>query len=182
MPTLSRAICVPASQRPRGTCDITATKMQCTDPFSTKANFLLPTGPTCPACSKTITSGSLQTQLEVQIREFIARYYEGWTVCDDPTCDNRTRMMGVYGRRCLRNGCKGKVSFEVNWCMTSLDATLAVLMTTALLQYSDVQLYNQLRYFIYLLDSQKAVASCRKDRVGTVVTLVLWRIHAHQYV
>jgi len=79
-----------------------------------KANLLLPTGPTCPACSKTISAGSIQAQLEVQVREHIAKYYEGWTVCDDPTCDNRTRMMGVYGRRCLRSGCKGHVTFEVN--------------------------------------------------------------------
>ena len=78
-----------------------------------KTSILLLTGPTCPACSKTISAGSLQTQLEVQIREHIAKYYEGWTVCDDPTCDYSTRMMGVYGRRCLRSGCKGRVSFKV---------------------------------------------------------------------
>ena len=79
-----------------------------------KANLLLPTGPACPACSKTITSGSIQAQLEVQVREHIAKFYEGWTVCDDPTCDYQTRMMGVYGRRCLRSGCKGHVTFQVN--------------------------------------------------------------------
>lgn len=58
---------------------------------------------------------SVQTQLEVQIREHIAKYYEGWTVCDDATCGNRTRMMGVYGRRCLRPGCQGSVAFEVSF-------------------------------------------------------------------
>ena len=57
---------------------------------------------------------SVQTQLEVQIREHIAKYYESWTVCEDSTCANRTRMMGVYGRRCLRPGCQGKVAFEVS--------------------------------------------------------------------
>ncbi|KAF8964941.1 hypothetical protein BDZ97DRAFT_1918642 [Flammula alnicola] len=92
-----------------------------------------------PACSKTI---SLQTQLEAQIRDFIAKYYEGWTVCDDPACDNRTRMMGVYGRRCLRSGCKGKVTFE----------------------YSDTPLYNQLRYFVSLFGVQKALAASRPER------------------
>ena len=78
-----------------------------------KTPILLITGPTCPVCSKTISQGSLQTQLEVQIRENIAKYYEGWTVCDDPTCNYSTRMMGVYGRRCLRSGCRGRVAFKV---------------------------------------------------------------------
>jgi hypothetical protein len=55
----------------------------------------------------------MQLQLEVQIREFIGRYYEGWMVCNDSTCGNRTRMMGVYGRNCLKFECKGRVSFEV---------------------------------------------------------------------
>lgn len=56
---------------------------------------------------------SLQAQLECQIREHVGRYYEGWTVCDDAVCGNRSRMMGVYGRRCLKDWCKGKVAFEV---------------------------------------------------------------------
>lgn len=53
-------------------------------------------------------------QLESQIRDCINKYYEGWTVCDDPTCRNRAKMMGVYGRRCLRPGCRGSVTFEVS--------------------------------------------------------------------
>ncbi|KAF8202326.1 hypothetical protein BJ912DRAFT_944501 [Pholiota molesta] len=117
---------------------------------SPEANLLLSTGPTCPACSKTISPGSLQTQLETQIREFIAKYYEGWTLCDDPTCGNRTRMMGVYGRRCLRSGCKGKVSFV----------------------YSDTQLYNQLRYFIHLFDAQKAIEATKAiERKEAVIAI-----------
>jgi len=60
-----------------------------------------------------MSTGSVQMQLESQIRRYIGKYYEGWTSCDDPTCDYRTRMMGVYGRRCLRQGCRGAVSFEV---------------------------------------------------------------------
>lgn len=67
----------------------------------------------CTQCRGELSIASVQTQLEVQIRTHIARYYESWTVCDDPTCGNRTRMMGVYGRRCLRPGCRGAVSFEV---------------------------------------------------------------------
>ena len=65
-------------------------------------------------CNKSYGTASLQIQLECQIREHIHRYYEGWTVCDDPTCGNRARMMGVYGRRCLKDWCRGSVSFEVS--------------------------------------------------------------------
>ncbi|TFK90825.1 hypothetical protein K466DRAFT_516455 [Polyporus arcularius HHB13444] len=88
----------------------------------------------CPQCRGPVGMASLQTQLEVQIREHIAKYYESWLVCDDSTCGNRTRMMGVYGRRCLRPGCRGSVAFE----------------------YSDAQLYNQLRYYMSLFDIDKA--------------------------
>ncbi|SJL03302.1 related to POL1-DNA-directed DNA polymerase alpha, 180 KD subunit [Armillaria ostoyae] len=88
-----------------------------------------------PACQKPIPSGSLQLQLEAQIRRHISTYYEGWTVCDDTTCGNRTRMMGVYGRRCLKQECRGSVAFE----------------------YSDAQLYDQLRYFSSLFDGERAV-------------------------
>ena len=68
-------------------------------------------------CNKSFGTASLQIQLECQIRHHIHRYYEGWTVCDDPTCGNRARAMGVYGRRCLKDWCRGTVSFEV--CPTS---------------------------------------------------------------
>lgn len=67
-------------------------------------------------------------QLDTQIRALISRYYEGWTECNDRTCGYRTRMMGVYGRRCLRPGCQGTVAFEVS---DSLIATI-ILMTESL--------------------------------------------------
>ena len=71
-------------------------------------------GVTCPSCDKSFGTASLQIQLECQIRAHIHRYYEGWTLCNDSTCGNRTRMMSVYGRRCLKSLCEGQVSFEVS--------------------------------------------------------------------
>ncbi|KAK0497423.1 hypothetical protein EDD18DRAFT_1162173 [Armillaria luteobubalina] len=102
-----------------------------------ESSIVHPHGTAClsPTCQKPIPSGSLQLQLEVQIRGYISTYYEGWTVCDDTTCRNRTRMMGVYGRRCLKQECRGTVAFE----------------------YSDAQLYDQLRYFSSLFDGERAV-------------------------
>jgi DNA polymerase alpha subunit A len=77
-------------------------------------SIVQPSGLICPACTAPFALASIEIQLEVQIRETIGRYYEGWTVCDDPTCRHRTRMMSVYGRRCLKQGCKGTVAFEVS--------------------------------------------------------------------
>lgn len=62
-----------------------------------------------------LNTASLKIQLELQIRDHIGKYYEQWTTCDDPTCGNRTRSMCVYGRQCLRQGCRGRVSFEVQF-------------------------------------------------------------------
>lgn len=95
----------------------------------------------------------------MQIRESITKYYQGWTVCDDPTCHNRTRMMGVYGRRCLRAECKGRVTFEV--LLHFFSTTNA--MAHGAPKYTDTQLYNQLRFFVSLFDTQKALDSARPE-------------------
>ncbi|KAJ7272585.1 DNA polymerase family B-domain-containing protein [Mycena haematopus] len=114
-------------------------------------SILLPAGPTCPQCSQLISPGSLQTQLETQIREQIAKYYEGWTLCNDTGCGHRTRKMGVWGRRCLQKGCKGNVVFE----------------------YSDARLYNQLRYYASLFNPEKAakavIGSPNTDTVSAAI-------------
>lgn len=103
--------------------------------------LVMPAGVICttPSCSAPMTDASLQTQLEVQIRRHIAHYYEGWLVCDDAVCGRRTRMMRVYGRRCLSEGCKGVMSFE----------------------YTDTELYNQLLFYASLFDSEKILSSSK---------------------
>ncbi|KAF8703965.1 hypothetical protein AX14_014078 [Amanita brunnescens Koide BX004] len=106
-------------------------------PIHDSSCILSPHGAVCPSCQRPIALGSLLIQLEVQIRTWIAKYYEGWTICDDPTCGHRTRIMSVYGRRCLQLGCRGSVQFE----------------------YTELQLFNQLRYFVYLFNGEKAKKS-----------------------
>lgn len=83
--------------------------------FNVQNKLIIPSGVVCAnsSCSAPITAASLQTQLEIQIRAHIARFYQGWMVCDDVVCGKRTRMMRVYGRRCLSEGCRGLMSFEV---------------------------------------------------------------------
>ncbi|KAI8373058.1 DNA polymerase family B-domain-containing protein [Radiomyces spectabilis] len=88
----------------------------------------------CTVCQQMIGPSSLQIQLTLAIRSYIRRYYDGWLVCDDTVCDNRTRMISVFGRRCLNQGCRGHMARE----------------------YSDKQLYTQLLYFSHMLDPVKA--------------------------
>ncbi|KAJ2926264.1 hypothetical protein H1R20_g10824, partial [Candolleomyces eurysporus] len=121
--------------------------------------FLKASGFVCLSCEKPVSYIGIQLQLESQIREYIAKYYEGWTICDDQTCNNRTRMMGVYGKRCLRapQGCRGQVTFE----------------------YSDTQLYNQLRYFKYLFDGEKAMKGAKGSSSEEEVIAVVGKNASH---
>ncbi|KAM0786373.1 hypothetical protein ACM66B_001841 [Microbotryomycetes sp. NB124-2] len=84
-------------------------------------------------CLEPLSIPSMAVQLDLQIRNFVSKFYEGWMVCDEPTCGNRTRMMSVYGRVCLVQGCKGQVHFE----------------------YNDNHLYTQLLYFDTLFDVER---------------------------
>lgn len=70
----------------------------------------------CPniECSCPIEIPSLAMQLENQVRSYINKFYESWLLCDDPSCQNRTRMMSVYGKRCLKDQCRGMMHYEVS--------------------------------------------------------------------
>ncbi|KAG2067603.1 hypothetical protein BDR04DRAFT_1104760 [Suillus decipiens] len=121
--------------------------------YDRDASILLSSGPTCPACSAPLGSASLQTQLEVQIRSFVARYYEGWVVCEDQACAYETRSMRMYGWRCgAPAGCKGRVQFK----------------------YGDTELYTQLRYFSTLFDIERIIkaaqGSAKKEEIVAVAT------------
>ncbi|KAJ5368598.1 DNA polymerase alpha catalytic subunit [Penicillium cataractarum] len=98
------------------------------------------------SCQKPFPVLTIIAQLENQIREQTARYYEGWLVCDDSACGNRTRQISVYGHRCLgprgrAEGCLGRMAYE----------------------YSEKQMYNQLLYFAGLWDVDKAKATAAKE-------------------
>lgn len=98
------------------------------------------------ACQKPFSVLTIVAQVENQIREQTSRYYEGWLVCDDSSCGNRTRQISVYGHRCLgprgrAEGCLGRMSYE----------------------YSEKEIYNQLLYFAGLWDVEKAKASAEKE-------------------
>lgn len=107
-----------------------------------------PTGITC-SCGYTIPNITIVAQLEHAIRQQTSKYYEGWLVCDDQACGNRTRQMSVDGPRCLgpkglASGCSGKMHYE----------------------YTEKMIYNQLLYFATLFDVEKAKTSARGMEKG----------------
>jgi DNA polymerase alpha subunit A len=107
------------------------------------AEICSPAGITC-RCGATQSNFSVMMQLEHQIRQQACKYYEGWLVCDDQACGNRTRQMSVYGHRCLgpkglAHGCLGKMRYE----------------------YTEKMIYNQLLYFATLFDVERAKNSAK---------------------
>jgi DNA polymerase alpha subunit A len=100
-------------------------------------------------CGHALSNLSVMAQLEHQIRKQTSKYYEGWLVCDDQACGNRTRQMSVYGHRCLGpnrlgRGCLGKMQYE----------------------YTEKMMYNQLLYFATLFDVEKAKNSAKGMEKG----------------
>ena len=105
----------------------------------------------CPnsACQKQFSVLTIIAQLENQIRAQTSKYYDGWVVCDDSACGNRTRQISVYGHRCLgprghAEGCLGRMNYE----------------------YTEKQIYNQLLYFAGLWDVDKARSAVQKEPAG----------------
>ncbi len=114
-----------------------------------------PSGITC-RCGQTLSNIAVMAQLEHQIRQQTSKYYEGWLVCDDQACGNRTRQMSVYGHRCLGpkglgQGCLGKMHYE----------------------YTEKMMYNQLLYFATLFDVDKAKSLAKGTDRGKNLLLSL---------
>lgn len=120
-----------------------------------------PSGIVC-RCGHSLSNLSLVAQLEHQIRQQTSKYYEGWLVCDDQACGNRTRQMSVYGHRCLGpkglgHGCLGRMHYE----------------------YTEKMMYNQLLYFSNLFDVEKAKSSARGTDRGEIPRTYLLNLGAN---
>ncbi|GAP89211.1 putative DNA polymerase [Rosellinia necatrix] len=106
-------------------------------------------GVSCPSCSSILPNLTAVAQLEHAVRAETSRYYEGWLVCSDTSCGNRTRQLSVYGTRCMgpqghATGCRGTMRYE----------------------YSERDIYNQLVYFASLWDVDKARAKAQSGATG----------------
>jgi len=152
---------IPDTERFAGASPFEVRCRHCSEKFEFKGaqadtiGMISPTGLNCPnlECRKPLGVPSIATQLEIQIRECIGKFYEAWLVCDDAACRNRTRMMSVYGRKCLNTGigCKGQMSYE----------------------YSDKMLYNQLLYFHNLFDPSKAESKFKNTSKSEIIAKTL---------
>ncbi|QPH16774.1 hypothetical protein C2857_001489 [Epichloe festucae Fl1] len=105
----------------------------------------------CSGCGGVISTLSIVAQVEHAVRQQTSRYYEGWLVCDDSQCGNRTRQMSVYGTRCLgpkglARDCLGRMRYE----------------------YTEKAVYNQLVYFASLWDVEKARAKASDTNDSTL--------------
>lgn len=103
-------------------------------------------GVLCSACGATFSTLSIVAQVEHAVRTETTRYYEGWLMCDDSQCGNRTRQVSVYGTRCLgpkglARDCLGRMRYE----------------------YNEKAIYNQLLYFASLWDVDKARAKATSE-------------------
>lgn len=95
-------------------------------------------GVSCSSCNYLFPTFKIAFQLEYTIRKHISLYYDGWLVCDDPACAKKTRLISVYGKRC--------VSFlEKNELCNGLMSYL----------YPEKFLYNQLLYLLSIFDPEK---------------------------
>jgi DNA polymerase alpha subunit A len=102
---------------------------------------ITPSGLACPSCSALLPTLSVVAQVESAVRAQTARYYEGWLVCAEAGCGNRTRQVSAAGARCLGPrglgyGCPGKMRYEMG----------------------EREVYNQLLYYGSLWDVEKAKA------------------------
>ncbi|MCJ1383406.1 DNA-directed DNA polymerase alpha catalytic subunit pol1 [Xylographa soralifera] len=87
--------------------------------IASSLSSVTPKGIVCPAegCGNLFKMITLVAQTEHAIRVLASEYYDGWLVCDDPSCGARTRSMSVYGHRCLgpnglAHGCLGRMGWE----------------------------------------------------------------------
>ncbi|XP_026952526.1 DNA polymerase alpha catalytic subunit isoform X3 [Sagmatias obliquidens] len=92
----------------------------------------------------------LSNKLIMDIRRCIKKYYEGWLICEEPTCRNRTRHLPL---QFSRNG---------PLCQVCMKATLRP-------EYSDKSLYTQLCFYRYIFDAEcaleKHITDHEKDKL-----------------
>ena len=79
---------------------------------------------------------NIRNHLSLAIRKHIRRFYENWMVCDDPNCNQNTRIYGhvTHNNRPVCLACKQGLLLRA---------------------YSEGDLYTQLQYYQYIFDLKK---------------------------
>eukprot|EP01135_Chromosphaera_perkinsii_P004895 Nk52_evm15s303 gene=Nk52_evmTU15s303 len=108
-------------------------------------------GLTCPSCDAAYSLTNMENTVRRSIRAHLKVYYDGWLVCDDPSCGNRTKQLSLKGKSCIIPECQGQVQME----------------------YSDTQLYTQMLYYQNLFDATKAMSKVDEKKKDFVNGLLL---------
>ncbi|KDP31949.1 hypothetical protein JCGZ_12410 [Jatropha curcas] len=98
----------------------------------------------CPRCPEEgdmgiISSAIIANQVKRQVEGFLSVYYKGLMMCDDETCKYTTRSLNL---RLVGDAEKGTVCANYPRCNGRL-----------VRKYKEADLYKQLSYFCYLLDT-----------------------------
>ncbi|XP_033119807.1 DNA polymerase alpha catalytic subunit-like [Anneissia japonica] len=86
----------------------------------------------------------IKNQLRMMVRRCVTKYYDGWLVCEDTSCNHRTRCVPINPQR---HGLPCPV------CQRALLKP----------EYTSKALYTQLRYFKFIFDAHRAIQS-NKDK------------------
>ncbi|XP_060192416.1 DNA polymerase alpha catalytic subunit isoform X1 [Lycium barbarum] len=101
----------------------------------------------CPKCPEenggNISSALIANQVKRQVEGFISTYYKGVMMCDDETCNYTTRSLNL---RVIGDSERGTVCPNYPRCNGHL-----------LRQYTEADLYRQLAYFCYVLDTVRCI-------------------------
>ncbi|KAM7510391.1 hypothetical protein LguiB_009266 [Lonicera macranthoides] len=102
----------------------------------------------CPKCpdegdSGRVSPALIANQVKRQAEGFISRYYKGLMTCDDETCKYTTRSLNL---RVIGDSERGTVCPNYPRCNGRL-----------VRKYTEADLYKQLSYFCYLLDTVRCV-------------------------
>jgi DNA polymerase alpha subunit A len=80
-----------------------------TENFSLESQFMC-----CSLeCQRLISANYLCLQLRNMIRSLEKKYLDQQVICDESTCQTKTKMHGVFGRKCLVPKCQGLLSLQV---------------------------------------------------------------------
>ncbi|CAN0864074.1 DNA polymerase alpha catalytic subunit [Linum grandiflorum] len=102
----------------------------------------------CPKCPEEgnlgrVSPATIANQVRRQAESFVSTYYKGIMMCDDETCKHTTRSLNL---RLVGESEKGTVCPNYPRCNGRL-----------VRKYSEGELYRQLSYFCYLLDTQRCL-------------------------
>ncbi|KAM9037624.1 DNA polymerase alpha catalytic subunit isoform 1-T1 [Sarcophilus harrisii] len=92
----------------------------------------------------------LNNKLILDIRRYIKKYYNGWLICEEPTCQARTRRLPLQFSR------SGPL------CQTCMKATLKQ-------EYSDKSLYTQLCFYRHMFDMDHALEKLITDHEKAIL-------------